>query len=161
MKLAKPIETSTEDFFFVPLKFKSFRVMESCIHTRQNEVCKGEMFLEEHLIYYIHKGKNTFGYGKMTYEVKAGELIILPKATSITYEKDGLENEDFMYHGIMFFLQDELITDFLQTSNINFLQNNEPTQIKIWPVKDRLKRFLNRSCPILKNLIKSKKGLLE
>lgn len=141
------IDLTEAPFFHVPLKFKNFTVLESCIHVRQNKDCQGSMFWNDHLIYYIHQGKNIFGIGKQTYEVKAGELIVLPKSTMITYEKCGVAEEDFLYHGILFFLKEEFIIDFLKTANIQPVQVKERLQVYVQPAKERLLKFFESLLP--------------
>lgn len=156
-----PENTAEAPFFGIPLTFKNFRVMEFCTHTRQNEDCRGTMFLEDYMIYYIHKGKNVFEYGKQTYEVKAGELIVLPKATHITYNKSSDESDEFQYQAIFFFLKDEFVTDFLKMSNTKLTTSNEPLPIKVMPVKARLMRFFESLLPYFNEPDQIEEGLVR
>ncbi len=153
-----PDQLTDAPFFHVPLKFKNFTVMESCVHIRNS---KGAMFLDEHMIYYVHKGKNIFGHGKMTYELNAGEMVVLPKSIMVTYDKYGSKDEDNLYQGLMIFLKDEFIAEFIKIASIKSVYTNEQVKITVKPVKERLLKFFESLFPYFNEPENIEEGLIR
>ncbi len=131
-------------YYHIPLKFKNFTVMESCVHIQNSQ---GAMFLDEHLIYYVQKGKNVITHGKMHYEINAGEMLMLPKAVMVSYDKYGDPNEDNLYQGLMIFLKDEFITEFVKMAEMKVIPTSEQLKISVKPVKGRLLKFFESLFP--------------
>lgn len=112
-------------------------VIDSCIHsTIETE----NMFLEEHLLFFMLKGKVSLYYGKKRYVVHKNEMMLLKKATSIQYGEDSTENGN-AYEGLMFCLNDNLIKEFLAQSNLKVAGMPEEIKTAVYPMNERLVAF--------------------
>lgn len=113
------------------LVFDGCSVIDSCVHSMRGI---GTMFPEEHLLLFILEGKITLYHGKQTYIVRKNEMILLKKATSIRYEKEGEANNDNICESIMFCLKDELIKEFLILSNVKVPRTEGEIKTAVYPM---------------------------
>lgn len=140
--MSKPIRIPTS-FTSCPILQNSLMldgcsVIDSCVHSMRGE---GTMFLEEHLLFIILEGKMTLYYGKQKYVVQKNEMILLKKASSIRYEKEGDPNNDNIYKSLMFCLKDDLIKEFLTMNDVNAPRMDEEIKTAVYPMNSRLVTF--------------------
>lgn len=97
-------------------------VIGSCIDSGGTT---GTMFLEQHVLLMILRGKLKLSFGKHTYRVDARQMILLRKATLVSYEKEG---SDFWQ--LMFCISDQLLHDFLSQSDISYSRTvDQPNEV--------------------------------
>lgn len=133
-------------------------VIDSCVHSMKGV---GNMFLEEHLLLFVLEGRITLYYGKQTYTVRKNEMILLKKATSLRYEKEGAPENDNIYESLMFCLKDDLIKDFLTQSNVKVPLLEEEIKTAVYPMNDCLMAFANSLYPYFNNASTVNSGLLR
>lgn len=133
-------------------------VIESCIHSMKGV---GTMFLEDHLLLLVLEGKIILNYGKQKYIVKKNEMILLKKATSITYTKEGESDNDHIYESLMFCLKDELIKEFLSTANVKVTRIDEEIKSSVYPMTDCLIAFARSIKPYFASASTINVGLLR
>jgi AraC-like DNA-binding protein len=126
------------------LKLNNFTVVESCTHTQGRT---GSMYLEEHLLLFVTKGKIVIKHGETEYIVRENEMILMKKAMLIEYFKSGDPEQDNIYDSMMFFLKDEFIQDFIKVANIQSVHTEECAKISVKPVKERLIKFFDSIKP--------------
>lgn len=117
----KPIKVPTdllsEPFNNKALCMNGLSVVDSCYYDRTTT---GSMYLEEHVIFYVLKGKATLHYGKQAYTVGQDEFILLKRATLYPFIKEGVaQGCTSTFHGILFCLKDELLADFIRMAHIH------------------------------------------
>jgi len=120
------------------LTLEGCSVIESCIHSIKGE---GAMFLEDHLLFFVLGGKITLHHGKQTYTVCKDEMILLKKATLITYEVEGDEDNDNLFESLMFCLKDDLIKEFLTLENVSVPRIDAEMKTSVYPMDDCLISF--------------------
>jgi len=133
-------------------------VIESCVHSMKGV---GTMFLEEHLLLFVLGGKITFYYGKQAYTVSKNEMILLKKATSVRYEKEGAPDNDNIYESLMFCLTDKLIKEFLSLTDIKVPRMDEEVKTAVYPMTDCLIAFANSLQPYFIDPASVNPGLLR
>ncbi|MDR2919886.1 MAG: AraC family transcriptional regulator [Tannerella sp.] len=133
-------------------------VIDSCVHSMKGV---GTMFLEEHLLLFILEGKITFYYGKQSYTVRKNEMILLKKATSVRYEKEGDADNDHIFESLMFCMKDDLIKEFLTMSNVKVPQMDEEVKTSVCAMSDCLIAFANSLHPYFKDPSSVNPGLLR
>ncbi len=133
-------------------------VIDSCVHSMKGI---GSMFLEEHLLLFVLEGKITLYYGKQTYTVQKNEMILLKKATSIRYEKEGEPTNDNIYESLMFCLKDDLIKEFLTTTNVKVQRMDEEVKTSVYPMNECLVAFAKSLYPYFTDPSTINPGLLK
>lgn len=68
-------------------------------------------------------------------------MILLKKATSITYEKTGNPDNDNISECIMFCLKDDLIKEFLAMANVKIPRTEEEIKTAVYPMNECLISF--------------------
>lgn len=140
------------------LKLDGGSVIESCIHSMGAE---GTMFLEEHLLMMVLDGTATLSYGKQTYIVHKNEMILLKKATSVHYEKEGNPENADIFDSLMFCLKDELLKEFLTLQNVSIPHMTEEIKNTVNPMNDCLIAFARSLKPYFNNPTSVNPGLLR
>lgn len=140
------------------LKLDGCSVIDSCVHSMKGV---GSMFLEEHLLLFVLEGKITFYHGKQTYTLHRNEMILLKKATSVRYEKEGEPENDNIYESLMFCLADDLIKEFLTLSNVKVPQLDEEIKTAVYPMSDCLIGFAHSLYPYFQDPSSVNPGLLR
>lgn len=77
---------------------------------------KGTLFLEEHSLFFLLEGTLKLTHGKKVFQLHKGEMILLKKATSITYEKKF--NEQQRYDCVIISIKDTVLKNFLASSTL-------------------------------------------
>lgn len=158
----KPIKVPTdllsEPFNNKALCMNGLSVVDSCYYDRTTT---GSMYLEEHVIFYVLKGKATLYYGKQAYTVGQDEFILLKRATMYPFIKEGVaQGCTSTFHGILFCLQDELLADFIRMARIHpkASVSYEPVTKK---ATGRLKAFTRSLIPYFEEEENIDNGLLR
>ena len=140
------------------LKFNGITIVESCAHTQKRH---GTMFLDDHMLLIVLEGTNTFKHGKSEYVVHKNEMVILKKATLVTYEKTGNPDHDDIFDSMMFFLKDEFLVDFMKMAKIETVETTEMVRVNVKPVKDHLMKFFESIQPYFHEPEKIDGGLVK
>lgn len=126
------------------LQMNGCTVIEQCIHSME---CRGTMFLQSHVLMLMLEGSITLKYGKQIYVVRKNEMILLKKATSVQFEMVGDTENDNIYDGTMICIKDELLKEFITTTNVQMPQASGEIKISVNPMNDRLITFVKSLKP--------------
>ncbi|NIK68403.1 MULTISPECIES: AraC family transcriptional regulator [unclassified Paenibacillus] len=140
------------------LKMKGLTVIESCTFT---EGLKGSMFLEDHLLLFVLEGMYKVTFGDEEFTVNKNEMVLLQKSILVNYEKSGEEDSDYRLDYIMFFLKEELLTEFI---NMADLQYNHPAvlvPVSVKAINERLMSYIHSLKPYFKEREALKEGLIR
>lgn len=111
------------------LKMDGANVIESCSH---QQFTKGNMLVGEHLLLFVLNGKYIANFGDETLQIDRGEGLLIQRTHFVEYEKLGFTDNDRPYESLMFFLNDDLIKDFLSFYKIEKnAANDQPALSKI------------------------------
>ena len=89
-------------------------IIDQCIVTAGE---RGTFFLEQHLLYVVLGGSVKLTCGRQTWTVRKNEMILLRRAQSVSYEKQGSE-ETGLFESQLFAINDELLKDFLTSQQV-------------------------------------------
>lgn len=160
--MKKPIKVPTAlvtgDCTASSLKLNGGSVIESCIHSMG---ANGTMFLEEHLLMMVLDGTATLSYGKQTDVVHKNEMILLKKATSVHYEKEGNSDNRDRFDSLMFCLKDELLKEFLTLQPVALPHATEEITNTVNPMDECLIAFASSLKPYFNNPASVNPGLLR
>lgn len=153
-----PTALVTGDCTTRSLKLDGGSVIESCIHSMG---ASGTMFLEEHMLMMVLDGTATLRYGRQTYIVHKNEMILLKKATSVFYEKEGNLEQAGIFDSLMFCLKDELLKEFLTLQNVSMSHMTEEIQNTVHLMDECLIAFAYSLKPYFNNPASINPGLLR
>lgn len=139
-----PQELITAPFHQSILKMNGLSVIESCTHTQNNT---GSMFLEDHLLLFVIKGKYTVRYGNQSYTVKKNEMVLLQKSIAVEYEKSGEKDEEYLLDYMMFFLKEDLINEFVKMADLKPSYPAALVAVSVKSVNDRLISYIESLKP--------------
>jgi AraC-like DNA-binding protein len=158
-----PLELTTAPYNQSVLKMNGLSVIESCTHTQGKS---GTMFLEDHMLLFVLKGRYTVRFGSQTFIVKQNEMVLLQKSIVIEYEKSGEAESEYLLDYIMFFLKDDLLNEFIKMADLKPGFPAIAVPVSVNSVNERLisyieslKPLFNESSDIGNGLVKIK--LLE
>lgn len=158
-KVAKvPHDLTREPFNQGNLKMKGLTVVESCTFTKG---LKGTMFLEDHLLLFVLEGTYTVRFGSQEYIVRKNEMVLLQKSIMVEYEKSGEEGFNHVLDYMMFFLKEELLTDFIKMAD---LESNYPSAlvpVSVKAVNERLMNYIYSLKPYFKENDSIRDGLIK
>ncbi|MDQ0903474.1 MULTISPECIES: AraC family transcriptional regulator [unclassified Paenibacillus] len=140
------------------LKMKGLTVVESCTFTKG---LKGTMFLEDHLLLFVLEGTYKVIFGSQEYIVRKNEMVLLQKSIRVEYEKSGEEGSDYVLDYMMFFLKEELLTEFI---NMAYLESNYPSAlvpVSVKAVNERLIKYIYSLKPYFKETDNIREGLIK
>lgn len=140
------------------LKIKGLSIVESCTLERRSQ---GTMVLEDHMLLYVAQGENLMTHGKVSYQVKENEMLLLKKNSLVHYDKTGNIEKNTTYDSILFFLKDEFLQDFIRIANIKDITTNEAVKITVKPVNERLQKFFESIVPYFSEPDNIDEGLLK
>ncbi|MEK8132059.1 AraC family transcriptional regulator [Paenibacillus filicis] len=129
------------------LKMRGLTVVGACLYTG---VQSGRMFLQEHVLLFVLEGVYIVKNGEEEHTVRKNEMVLLQKATVVEYEKYGEENSEHILEYMMFFLQDELLHEFVKMSQFSSVERNESIPASVIPVNERLLSYLASLKPYFK-----------
>ncbi|BCG60015.1 AraC family transcriptional regulator [Paenibacillus sp. URB8-2] len=159
VKVAKvPHDLAREPYNQGVLKMKGLSVVESCTFTKG---LKGTMFLEDHLLLFVLDGSYTVRFGSQEYIVRKNEMVLLQKSIMIEYEKSGEEGSGYALDYMMFFLKEELLTEFIKMAD---LESNHPSAlvpVSVKAVNERLINYIYSMKPYFKDADNIRDGLIK
>lgn len=106
-------------------------------------------------------GTATLSYGKQSYVVHKNEMILLKKATSVHYEKEGNPENADIFDNLMFCLKDELLKEFLTLQNVSISHMTEEIKNTVNPMNEYLTAFAYSLKPYFNNPASVNPGLLR
>ncbi|MBD0383856.1 helix-turn-helix transcriptional regulator [Paenibacillus sp. WST5] len=133
-------------------------VIESCTHTQNNT---GSMFLEDHLLLFVIKGKYTVRYGNQSYTVKKNEMVLLQKSITVEYEKSGEKDEEYLLDYMMFFLREDLINEFVKMADLKPSYPAGLVAVSVKSVNDRLISYIESLKPYFQQPGEISSGLIK
>ncbi|MEN7549938.1 AraC family transcriptional regulator [Rapidithrix thailandica] len=133
-----PEKLLTEPYNRRSLKMNGCTVIESCMPSQASD---SEMLVGEHLLLFVLEGRYKAELGNEHYTVEQGEGALIQKTQHLRYQKHGL-TEGKPYEGLLFFLQDDLIKDFLSLRQIQADKTDVCYPISIIHPNESLEVFL-------------------
>ncbi|MFD0669839.1 helix-turn-helix domain-containing protein [Cohnella sp. GCM10027633] len=120
------------------LKIRENPVMEAGMRTQGK---KGYRFLEDHLLLFVLEGMFTVRYGSNEFIAHKNEMILIPKAIMIQWEKSGHPARDYLFQYITFFLRDDLLREF-SYMHTPTAYSSIPSPPSVHVVNERLSGYL-------------------
>ena len=109
-------------------------IIDQCIVTAGE---RGTFFLEQHLLYVVLGGSVRLTCGRRSWTVRKNEMILLRRAQSVSYEKQGSE-ETGLFESQLFAINNELLKDFLTSQQVQIPQTKEEYGTQVSPMSERL-----------------------
>ena len=147
----------TGDYTASSLVLDGGSVIDQCIATAGD---RGTFFLEQHLLYVVLGGEVKLTCGKQTSVVRKNEMVLLRRAHSVSYEKQG-DKKTGLFESLLFAITDELISDFLTQQHITIPQMTEELGVKVSPMSDRLVAYCWSLSPYFNDPSQTNPGLLR
>jgi AraC-like DNA-binding protein len=145
MKLIKvPNVLTGAPYYHRELRMNGVNLVESCTHAHH---IKGSMYLEQHMLLVVLDGTNHVTQGNSRYLVGKNEMILLKKATQVSFDKNGNPENDHNYDSMMFFLKEEFLLEFMKMAKITSVDCAESVKIAVKPVNERLLKFFESLKP--------------
>ena len=132
-------------------------IIDQCIVTAGE---RGTFFLEQHLLYVVLGGSVKLTCGRQTWTVSKNEMILLRRAQSVSYEKQGSE-ETGLFESQLFAIIDELLKDFLTSQQVQIPQMTEELGAQVSPMSDRLVAYCWSLSPYFNDPSQVNPGLLR
>ena len=132
-------------------------IIDQCIVTAGE---RGTFFLEQHLLYVVLGGSVKLTCGRQTWTVGKNEMILLRRAQSVSYEKQGSE-ETGLFESQLFAINDELLKDFLTSQQVQIPQMTEELGTQVSPMSDRLVAYCWSLSPYFNDPSQVNPGLLR
>jgi len=132
-------------------------IIDQCIATAGE---RGTFFLEQHLLYVVLGGSVKLTCGRQSWTVGKNEMILLRKAQSVNYEKQG-SPETGLFESLLFAVNDELLKDFLATQQVSVPPMTEELSAQVSPMSDRLVAYCWSLAPYFTGPSQIKPGLLR
>ena len=132
-------------------------IIDQCIVTAGE---RGTFFLEQHLLYVALGGSVKLTCGRQTWTVSKNEMILLRRAQSVSYEKQGSE-ETGLFESQLFAINDELLKDFLTSQQVQIPQMTEELGTQVSPMSDRLVAYCWSLSPYFNDPSQVNPGLLR
>ncbi len=140
------------------LVLDGFTVVESCTHVTGKT---GSMFLKEHLLLFVLQGTYVVRYGEQVYTLGKNQVLLLKKAIVVEYDKSGDPENDNLFEGMMFFLKDDLIKEFIKKVDVPVQSSDELSSISVRNVNPRLLGFVQSLIPYFSEPDKIDAGLIK
>ena len=132
-------------------------IIDQCIVTAGE---RGTFFLEQHLLYVVLGGSVKLTCGRQSWTVRKNEMILLRRAQSVSYEKQGSE-ETGLFESQLFAINDELLKDFLTSQQVQIPQMTEELGTQVSPMSDRLVAYCWSLSPYFNDPSQVNPGLLR
>ncbi|MBQ9636498.1 MAG: helix-turn-helix transcriptional regulator [Prevotella sp.] len=132
-------------------------IIDQCIVTAGE---RGTFFLEQHLLYVVLGGSVRLTCGRQSWTVGKNEMILLRRAQSVSYEKQGSE-ETGLFESQLFAINDELLKDFLTSQQVQIPQMKEEYGTQVSPMSDRLVAYCWSLAPYFNDPSQVNSGLLR
>lgn len=123
------------------LKLNGLTVIAFCLHTQSKT---GTFFLKDHLLLYVKSGAYTVRFGDQTVTVRSNEMVFLHKSIVIEYDKSGESGSENLLDYMMFFLNDNLLKDFIKFAGISpTYPENDVIQVANFQVNDHIRAYID------------------
>ncbi|MBQ9678087.1 MAG: helix-turn-helix transcriptional regulator [Prevotella sp.] len=132
-------------------------IIDQCIVTAGE---RGTFFLEQHLLYVVLGGSVRLTCGRQTWTVRKNEMILLRRAQSVSYEKQGSE-ETGLFESQLFAINDELLKDFLTSQQVQIPTMKEEYGTQVSPMSERLVAYCWSLSPYFNDPSQVNPGLLR
>ena len=132
-------------------------IIDQCIVTAGE---RGTFFLEQHLLYVVLGGSVRLTCGRQSWTVSKNEMILLRRAQSVSYEKQGSE-ETGLFESQLFAINDELLKDFLTSQQVQIPQMTEEYGTLVSPMSDRLVAYCWSLAPYFNDPSQVNLGLIR
>jgi len=132
-------------------------IIDQCIVTAGE---RGTFFLEQHLLYVVLGGSVKLTCGRQSWMVGKNEMILLRRAQSVSYEKQG-SPETGLFESQLFAINDELLKDFLTSQQVQIPQMTEELGTQVSPMSDRLVAYCWSLAPYFNDPSHANPGLLR
>ena len=132
-------------------------IIDQCIVTAGE---RGTFFLEQHLLYVVLGGSVKLTCGRQSWRVGKNEMILLRRAQSVSYEKQGSE-ETGLFESQLFAINDELLKDFLTSQQVVIPAMTEEYGAQVSPMSERLVAYCWSLAPYFNDPSQVNPGLLR
>ena len=132
-------------------------IIDQCIVTAGE---RGTFFLEQHLLYVVLGGSVKLTCGRQSWTVGKNEMILLRRAQSVSYEKQGSE-ETGLFESQLFAINDELLKDFLTSQQVQIPTMKEEYGTQVSPMSERLVAYCWSLSPYFNDPSQVNPGLLR
>ena len=132
-------------------------IIDQCIVTAGE---RGTFFLEQHLLYVVLGGSVKLTCGRQSWTVSKNEMILLRRAQSVSYEKQGSE-ETGRFESQLFAINDELLKDFLTSQQVVIPSMTEELGTQVSPMSERLVAYCWSLSPYFNDPSQVNPGLLR
>lgn len=132
-------------------------IIDQCIVTAGE---RGTFFLEQHLLYVVLGGSVKLTCGRQSWTVGKNEMILLRRAQSVSYEKQGSE-ETGLFESQLFAINDELLKDFLTSQQVVIPAMTEEYGTQVSPMSERLVAYCWSLAPYFNDPSQVNPGLLR
>ncbi|ATF13371.1 AraC family transcriptional regulator [Brevibacillus brevis X23] len=146
------------DFKIGSLKMKGISVIDFCFDA---EATTGTMFLKDHLLLIVLQGVYTIRYGDQVYKVRSNEMMFLQKSIAIEFEKSGELDSGDGLNGLMFFLKEEILDDFIKLGDIKPTYPESPVPVSVNPVNTCILEYVESLEPYFDNPDEIVEGLVK
>ncbi|MEC0125187.1 AraC family transcriptional regulator [Paenibacillus pabuli] len=141
------------------LKQNGLSIIKFCLHTHGTT---GSYFLKDHMLLFVKSGIYTVRFGDHKYTVRSNEMVFLHKSIRIDYEKSGEPGSEFKLDYIMFFLNENMLEEFVQFSGYKPIYRvNEPVSVSIITVDEFTRAYIESLKPYLESPDEVKDGLVR
>ena len=132
-------------------------IIDQCIVTAGES---GTFYLQQHLLYVVLGGSVTLSCGRQSWTVGKNEMILLRKAHSVSYKKQG-SPETGLFESQLFAINDELLKDFLTSLQVTIPPITEELGAQVSPMSDRLVAYCWSLSPYFNDPSAVNPGLLR
>ena len=132
-------------------------IIDQCIVTAGE---RGTFFLEQHLLYVVLGGSVRLTCGRQSWTVGKNQMILLRRAQSVSYEKQGSE-ETGIFESQLFAINDELLKDFLTSQQVVIPAMTEEYGAQVSPMSERLVAYCWSLAPYFNDPSQVNPGLLR
>lgn len=132
-------------------------IIDQCIVTAGE---RGTFFLEQHLLYVVLGGSVKLTCGRQSWTVGKNQMILLRRAQSVSYEKQGSE-ETGLFESQLFAINDELLKDFLTSQQVVIPAMTEEYGAQVSPMSERLVAYCWSLAPYFNDPSQVNPGLLR
>ncbi|WP_317981139.1 helix-turn-helix transcriptional regulator [Paenibacillus glycanilyticus] len=119
------------------------------------------MFLEDHLLLFVLEGIYKVSFGEESFIVKKNEMVLLQKSILVGYEKSGEKENEYYLDYMMFFLKDELLTEFINMTDLQYNYPSALIPVSVRATNERLMSYIQSLKPYFKETGTLKEGLIR
>lgn len=141
------------------LKQNGLSVIQFCLHTQGTT---GSYFLKDHMLLFVISGVYSVRFKDQEYTVRSNEMVFLHQSIRIDYIKSGEPGSEFMLDYMMFFLNENMLAEFVQFSGFKPTDTvNEIVPVFIIPVNELTHSYIESLKPYFKNPDEVQDGLIR